>query len=69
MNTGEKARVDWVDIAKGICIIFVVMMHSVLGVENEAGARGWMHACRCLCTALPHARFFPDIGSVSRTCD
>ncbi|MBB3235608.1 acyltransferase family protein [Phyllobacterium endophyticum] len=43
MNTGEKARVDWVDIAKGICIIFVVMMHSVLGVEAEAGARGWMH--------------------------
>ncbi|SDP29959.1 Uncharacterized membrane protein YcfT [Phyllobacterium sp. YR620] len=44
MNTVEKTRVDWVDIAKGICIIFVVMMHSVLGVENEAGARGWMHA-------------------------
>jgi len=44
MNTVGKARVDWVDIAKGICIIFVVMMHSVLGVENEAGARGWMHA-------------------------
>jgi uncharacterized membrane protein YcfT len=44
MNTGEKSRVDWVDIAKGVCIIFVVMMHSVLGVENEAGARGWMHS-------------------------
>ena len=43
VSTGEKTRVDWVDIAKGICIIFVVMMHSVLGVENEAGARGWMH--------------------------
>ncbi|QND51517.1 acyltransferase family protein [Phyllobacterium sp. 628] len=43
MNTGEKIRVDWVDIAKGICIIFVVMMHSVLGVEADAGARGWMH--------------------------
>ena len=24
-------RVDWVDYAKGICIIMVVMMHSVLG--------------------------------------
>jgi uncharacterized membrane protein YcfT len=43
VSTGAKTRVDWVDIAKGICIIFVVMMHSVLGVENEAGARGWMH--------------------------
>jgi uncharacterized membrane protein YcfT len=44
MNTGKTMRVDWVDIAKGICIIFVVMMHSVLGVEADAGARGWMHA-------------------------
>lgn len=43
MSHGEKPRVDWVDIAKGICIIFVVMMHSVLGVENEAGGQGWMH--------------------------
>lgn len=37
-------RVDWVDTAKGICIIFVVMMHSVLGVEGAAGETGWMHA-------------------------
>lgn len=43
MSTKEKVRVDWVDIAKGICIVFVVMMHSVLGVENETGAQGWMH--------------------------
>jgi len=39
----EKQRVDWVDIAKGMCIIFVVMMHSTLGVEKAAGAEGWMH--------------------------
>ena len=36
-------RVDWVDYAKGICIIFVVMMHSTLGVEAAAGQEGWMH--------------------------
>ena len=40
----SAARVDWVDTAKGICIIFVVMMHSVLGVEAAAGETGWMHA-------------------------
>lgn len=40
---GMNGRVDWVDIAKGICIIFVVMMHSTLGVEKAAGAQGWMH--------------------------
>src|SRR6266849_9939424 len=37
-------RVDWVDYAKGICIVMVVMMHSVLGVELAAGQTGFMHA-------------------------
>jgi uncharacterized membrane protein YcfT len=36
-------RIDWVDYAKGICIIMVVMMNSVLGVELAAGASGFMH--------------------------
>ncbi len=36
-------RLDWVDYAKGICIIMVVMMHSVLGVEDGAGQTGYMH--------------------------
>ncbi|ABD90377.1 acyltransferase family protein [Rhodopseudomonas palustris] len=36
-------RIDWVDYAKGICIIMVVMMHSVLGVEAAAGQTGYMH--------------------------
>jgi uncharacterized membrane protein YcfT len=35
-------RVDWVDIAKGFCIVMVVMMHSTLGVEKAAGETGWM---------------------------
>ncbi|MEC9344364.1 MAG: acyltransferase family protein [Pseudomonadota bacterium] len=37
-------RIDWVDYAKGFCIIFVVMMHSTLGVEKAMGNTGWMHA-------------------------
>jgi uncharacterized membrane protein YcfT len=36
-------RVDWVDYAKGICIVMVVMMHSVLGTELAAGQTGFMH--------------------------
>ncbi len=36
-------RIDWVDYAKGICIIMVVMMHSTLGVEASAGKHGFMH--------------------------
>src|SRR5262245_27222216 len=39
-----SGRVDWVDYAKGFCIIMVVMMHSTLGVEAAAGREGWMHA-------------------------
>jgi uncharacterized membrane protein YcfT len=38
-----RVRIDWVDYAKGFCIIFVVMMHSTLGVETAAGREGWMH--------------------------
>ena len=37
-------RVDWVDYAKGICIVMVVTMHSVLGVEAASGQTGFMHA-------------------------
>ena len=40
----QTGRVDWVDYAKGFCIIMVVMMHSTLGVEKAVGAEGWMHA-------------------------
>lgn len=35
-------RVDWVDHAKGFCIILVVMMHSTLGVEKAMGETGWL---------------------------
>lgn len=36
VNT-ETSRVAWVDIAKGFCILLVVMMHSTLGVEKATG--------------------------------
>ena len=42
--TERSSRIDWVDYAKGICIVMVVMMHSVLGVEKAAGDTGFMHA-------------------------
>jgi uncharacterized membrane protein YcfT len=42
VNIAAKSRVDWVDCAKGICIILVVMMHSTLGVEKQAGAVSWV---------------------------
>ncbi|WP_246702468.1 acyltransferase family protein [Starkeya sp. ORNL1] len=38
----QASRVDWVDMAKGFCIVFVVMMHSTLGVQEAAGQTGFM---------------------------
>lgn len=44
MTTAPQSdRVDWVDYAKGSCIVFVVMMHSTLGVEAALGREGFMH--------------------------
>jgi uncharacterized membrane protein YcfT len=37
-------RVDWVDYAKGFCIVMVVLMHSTHGVENATGQSTWVQA-------------------------
>lgn len=36
-------RLAWVDIAKGICILLVVMMHSVTGTGEAMGGEGFLH--------------------------
>ena len=43
MDSSVKSRINWVDYAKGICIILVVMMHSTLGVELAAKETSWLH--------------------------
>jgi uncharacterized membrane protein YcfT len=43
ISTAAAARVDWVDYAKGWCIILVVTMHSTLGVEAAIGEETWLH--------------------------
>jgi uncharacterized membrane protein YcfT len=57
----SPARVDWVDFAKGICIVMVVMMHSVLGVELAAGEPGFMH----LLVAFAKPFRMPDFFMIS----
>ncbi|WP_349369869.1 acyltransferase family protein [Salinarimonas sp.] len=37
-------RVGWVDAAKGVCIVLVVMMHATLGVGEAMGGEGFMHS-------------------------
>jgi uncharacterized membrane protein YcfT len=43
VSAAVPGRIDWVDYAKGICIVLVVMMHSTLGVGLAAGGEGWLH--------------------------
>ena len=39
----QSQRIEWVDYAKGISIILVVMMHSTLSTEEALGHAGWLH--------------------------
>ncbi len=57
----HDGRVDWVDYAKGFCIVFVVMMHSTLGVETATGQTGWLHPV--VAFALPFR--MPDFFLIS----
>jgi uncharacterized membrane protein YcfT len=60
MTTSAPAggRVGWVDYAKGFCIVMVVMMHSTLGVEAEAGRQGFMHYVVAFATPFRMPDFF-----------
>lgn len=55
---GHPQRIDWVDYAKGICIILVVAWHSTLGVEAAAGREGFMHALVHYATPFRMPDFF-----------
>jgi uncharacterized membrane protein YcfT len=57
----QAERIDWVDYAKGICIVMVVMMHSTLGVEAAAGREGWLH----LLVAFARPFRMPDFFLIS----
>src|SRR5687767_2243040 len=41
MTDGE--RIAWIDTAKGVCIVLVVMMHATLGVGEAYGGEGFLH--------------------------
>lgn len=59
----HRGRVDWVDYAKGFCIIFVVMMHSTLGVEAVVGHQGWLHMVVAFALPFRVPDFFLISGS------
>lgn len=43
MSAQSANRIAWVDAAKGLSIMLVVMMHSTLGVGEATGQVGFMH--------------------------
>jgi uncharacterized membrane protein YcfT len=63
-GTSGDDRVAWVDYAKGLCIVFVVMMHSTLGVENVLGQEGWLHTVVAFAKPFRMPGFFPHLGPV-----
>ncbi len=62
MGMYQKPRVDWVDFAKGICIIWVVMKHSIMGVEVADGHESWMHAVATFAKPFRMPDFFMISG-------
>ena len=42
VSPAPTKRVAWVDVAKGLSILLVVMMHSTLGVQIATGGTSWM---------------------------
>ena len=39
----ESERIGWIDYAKGLCIILVVMLHTTKNIEFWAGEEGFLH--------------------------
>ncbi|MEM8539487.1 MAG: acyltransferase family protein [Pseudomonadota bacterium] len=51
-------RINWIDQARGLSIILVVIMHSTLGVEKAMGVEGWMHQVVAYATPFRIPAFF-----------
>ena len=58
----DSSRVAWVEIAKGWCIVLVVMMHSALGVGLAVGEAGWLHAIVAFAKPFRMPDFFMVAG-------
>ncbi|MGE0022459.1 MAG: acyltransferase family protein [Hyphomicrobium sp.] len=43
-RAASEPRLAWVDVAKGLCIVLVVLMHATLGVEKATGSETALNA-------------------------
>jgi uncharacterized membrane protein YcfT len=70
MTADHKQRIEWIDAARGLSILLVVMMHSTLGVEAAFGREGWMHYAVAFATPFRIPAFFLISGLlVARAID
>ncbi len=60
-------RINWIDQARGLSIILVVIMHSTLGVEKAMGVEGWMHHVVAYATPFRIPAFFLISGLLLAT--
>lgn len=58
----RPSRIDWIDQARGLCIILVVMMHSTLGVGLAMDGEGWMHGLVAFAEPFRVPAFFVVAG-------
>ena len=62
MQNAASSRIAWVDHAKGLSIILVVMMHSTLGVELALGSHSFMGDVVAFAAAFRMPLFFMISG-------
>ena len=53
-----NSRIDWVDYAKGICIVWVVTLYSTNFVQTTMQATGWMQFAVDFATPFRMPDFF-----------
>ncbi len=56
--SGDSTRLNWVDAAKGLSILLVVMMHSAHGVGEATGGTGVLHWIIAWATPFRMPEFF-----------
>jgi len=56
--SGQSNRLEWVDMAKGLSILLVVMMHSAYGVGEATGGTGVLHWIIAWATPFRMPEFF-----------
>ncbi len=58
----QAQRLNWVDMAKGLSILLVVMMHSAYGVGEQTGGTGVLHWIIAFATPFRMPEFFAISG-------